>query len=80
MSLPSAKLASRFFTTSATFGEDKRVWRNKIFLEEKGVKKEDTLDRVGRINQDVKVKKLTECFSDAKKSGLVKSLAYGIYS
>lgn len=49
------------------------------FLEEKGVKKEGILGKVGRINQNVKVKKLMECFSDAKKSGLVKFLAYRIY-
>ena len=43
------------------------------------MKKEGTLGRVGRINQNVKVKKLTKCFSDAKKPGLVKFLAYEIY-
>ena len=43
------------------------------------VTEEGIFGRVGRINQNVKVKKLTECISDAKKSGLVKSLAYGIY-
>lgn len=43
------------------------------------MKKEGPLGRVGRINQNVKVKKLTECFPDAKKSDLVKSLAYEIY-